>query len=169
MPQSNNKTLVRVLLWWTALLSICQVTLLVLFFTMGHYGQPQTSNAQESPMHSGQRLSPNNDISQDKAKMCTYEARGVTNHTVKWITLENCNRSGDKCTEEVNLLKDNETILTGWIDNNTLSTGLLCKAEQLAIGNSLRVQIKTTAKVVLKKGQGQQQRYCSLDLIYIPN
>lgn len=59
------------------------------------------------------------------------------------ITLQQCTRSVSNVSEldQVSLVKDNESILVGWINDKTNSTGLLCKMDALSVGGSLKVNI----------------------------
>ncbi|XP_055079430.1 uncharacterized protein LOC129456426 [Periophthalmus magnuspinnatus] len=198
MPKSNHKTLIRVLLWWVTLLSICQAALLVLFFTMGHFGK--NGDAQRGPkhIHSDQLASPKNTTRQDKARMFTYEASRVDLNSIIWsavysedpvrdgnvviqndgyffvclrITLQNSTcRSQDRCSKvEVTLKEVNENgdILTGWINNDTLSTGLLCKMKKLLVGDRLSVQVKIQPSESIHINK--KRSLSSLDLVYMPN
>ncbi|XP_055008901.1 uncharacterized protein LOC129408687 [Boleophthalmus pectinirostris] len=204
MSQSKHKTLIRVLLWWVALLSVCQAALLVLFFTKGHFGKNGDAQERSVDTQFGSNPSSENPSSQDKAKMLTFEATGVqANNTITWyasnpnygpvddgdsgdlivqkdgqffvclrVTLKNSTcRSQDTCPQIEVTLKEvtgkHEDILTGWINNKTLSTGLLCKMKKLLKDNKLRVEIKppNREKVHLNKNQS----HCSLDIFYMPN
>uniref|UniRef100_A0AAV2KEZ0 TNF family profile domain-containing protein n=1 Tax=Knipowitschia caucasica TaxID=637954 RepID=A0AAV2KEZ0_KNICA len=183
MSKSNHKTLLRVLLWWATFLSLCQAALLLLFFTMGGYRQP---SSELGIPHVRTKMF------NYKASAAVYPNRTLTWYAVysKDLPMDEghlgdlsikedgyffvCLRitliSSSSDVDEVSLkeVKDTgaETLLTGWIDNQTLSTGLLCKTERLSIGSALRVQIKTKHPENVRINDSQS--LSSLDLIYIP-
>ncbi|KAJ0001297.1 hypothetical protein NQD34_006317 [Periophthalmus magnuspinnatus] len=167
MPKSNHKTLIRVLLWWVTLLSICQAALLVLFFTMGHFGKVRllityfytfiiwSAVYSEDPVRDGNVVIQNDGY----FFVCLR------------ITLQNSTcRSQDRCSKvEVTLKEVNENgdILTGWINNDTLSTGLLCKMKKLLVGDRLSVQVKIQPSESIHINK--KRSLSSLDLVYMPN
>ncbi|KAL6103074.1 uncharacterized protein ACO6RY_02552 [Pungitius sinensis] len=91
MPQSTQHSLIPFLLLWTTLLSIVQVAVIVVFFTVGHHGLSHNGSrvTTETPM----KLEANNTPSSPsehglllgKGKMLTFMGTKV-NGQMKWST-----------------------------------------------------------------------------------
>ncbi|XP_077939787.1 tumor necrosis factor ligand superfamily member 18 isoform X1 [Gasterosteus aculeatus] len=89
MPQSTQHSLIPFLLLWIALLSIVQVVVIVVFFTVGHHGPSHNGSSvtPESPMKfeaNDTPLSPSeHGLLLGKGKMLTFKATEV-NREMKW-------------------------------------------------------------------------------------
>ncbi|KAK9535218.1 hypothetical protein VZT92_007613 [Zoarces viviparus] len=189
MPKPTQHSLIPFLLLWIAILSIVQVVSIVLFFTAGHQCPPQNperpmqfqaNNTPSSPSAHGLLL--------NKGKMLTYRATQV-NGKIKWsakdpdeglisgggkvlkikkdghfflnlqVTLSSCATLGLQHT--VSMRKNNKTILHGWINPNTCSTGLLGKVEDMFADCTLEVNLPTTDEPI-------NENLTHLDIIYMP-
>ncbi|KAM7371767.1 hypothetical protein PAMP_008977 [Pampus punctatissimus] len=172
MPQTTQHFLIYVLLLWTTILTIIQVSFIILFYTSGHHGPPPAED---------KRL---------LGKMLTFKAI-TDNKVVKWISVSQdsslisdiltikkdgyyfltlqvtlSSAVSEELDQKVNLtwVYDGYTkvLLQGVINRNTRSTGLLGKVEELSAGGTLKVNFsKPTTNI------DNNEYLTHLDVIYM--
>ncbi|XP_071328651.1 tumor necrosis factor ligand superfamily member 18 [Trachinotus anak] len=171
MPQHTQHSLIHVLLLWTTILSIVQVSFIIFFFTAGHRGLSQNStavalqNTMQIQANNTPSVSFEDGLRLGRGKMLTFQVTDDDNST-KWLA-KNPDTSlvSEKgavltikkdgyyflylqvtlcaCQGEytVSLNWNTKVLLQGQIYTKTCSTGLLGKAQELFAGGTLEVII----------------------------
>ncbi|GAA6218170.1 tumor necrosis factor ligand superfamily member 18 [Lates japonicus] len=193
MPHHSQHSLIHVLLLWTTILSVIQVSFIIFFFTAGHHGPSQNSSAVEPgrtlkiQVDSTPAPLSRKELRLGMGKMLTFENRGNT----KWFANKpdsNLISEGEVLAikkdgyyflnlqvtvcdtvcmnnHTVRLVKKSEqstTLLLGWTNTKSCTTGLLGKVVWLSAGYDLEVMINPTPKCIIS-----DESQTHLDIIYI--
>uniref|UniRef100_A0A3B4WI76 TNF family profile domain-containing protein n=1 Tax=Seriola lalandi dorsalis TaxID=1841481 RepID=A0A3B4WI76_SERLL len=142
MPQHTQQSLIHVLLLWTTILSIVQVAFIIFFFTDIQNDDSKKTNTQLiatflSPTEANSTKwlakNPDTNLASEKGEVLTINKDGYYFLNLQ-VTLCSC-----KELHTVQLQWNKKVIVHGWINNNTCSTGLLGKVEELFAGGTLEV------------------------------
>ncbi|KAI3359729.1 hypothetical protein L3Q82_014102, partial [Scortum barcoo] len=178
MPQPIQNFLIQILLLWTIILSILQAVFIILFFKAGHHGlqdelllgkgQMLTFKTTEGKANKTIKWVAVNTVTgvvSDGGEALTIKRDGYYFLNLQ-VTLKTplSSSSYQKSSPELTVcLKSKEkTILRGWINTNTNSTGLLGKVEVLPAGDTLEVTIDPPTTDI-----DESESLTHLDIIYM--
>ncbi|KAG8006889.1 hypothetical protein GBF38_022946 [Nibea albiflora] len=176
MPQPTQHSLIHVLLLWITILSIIQAVFIIFFFT-GHRGLQSTPDlklpmgkilsykaCEDKGSYKWEALNPIESLVSASGKDLQIKKDGYY-FLILQVTLKGCtcsynttNQTYTDCTVKVDWKR--ETLLQGWINKNTCSTGLLGTAAGLFAGGKLEFELPKT-------GIDDQKHLTHLDIIYM--